>query len=240
MKNTSQGFARVWWVLLAGPILFLLGIVVMSLYYGIASRGQNVDAIPTLVAASTPYQLVVIQILLLIILVSAMKRDGMTWQDIGWSIPRGHSAGREALIGGAVGVALGLLYVYALSPLLSVLQGIWDYVPPGDLLSTLGSALIPFALANVVFAPFVEEAIYRGYGLTRLLQRFGQPAAIFLSCLLFGLLHWTGGFWYILLVGGVAGGLFVWLRISRNSLIAPFAAHLALNIVETIFVVMGR
>jgi len=84
MNNPSQKFSRVWWILLAGPIFFLLGILGMSVYYGIASQGQNVEAIPELVAASTPYQLVVIQAILFLIVNRAMKRDGLTWKDIGW------------------------------------------------------------------------------------------------------------------------------------------------------------
>jgi membrane protease YdiL (CAAX protease family) len=40
-----------------------------------------------------------------------------------------------------------------------------------------------------------------------------------------------------LLVGTVAGGSLVWLRMARKNIIAPFAAHLALNIVETIFII---
>ena len=90
---------------------------------------------------------------------------------------------------------------------------------------------------NVLFAPFVEEGIYRGYGLTRLFEKFSKPIAIILSCFFFGILHWTGGFWYILLTGIVAGGLLAWLRVWRKNIIAPFAAHLALNLVETIFII---
>ena len=39
-------------------------------------------------------------------------------------------------------------------------------------------------------------------------------------------------FRHILLVGGAAGGLFT----RRGNLIAPYAAHLALNLVEFLFV----
>jgi hypothetical protein len=123
--------------------------------------------------------------------------------------------------------------------MLTRLQQIWDYVPAGELLTTLGVSIIPFAIADVLLAPFVEESIYRGYGLTRLLGKFSQPVAIALSCFFFGILHWTGGFWYILLTGIVAGGLFAWLRTSSKNIIAPFAAHLALNIVETIYIVIA-
>ena len=242
MNNPSKKSNRIWWVLLAGPILFLLGLLVMSVYYGIALQGKNVDEIPNLVAASTPYQLVVIQILLLIIVGRAMKRDELTWKDIGWKTVEGQQVWRELLIGAIPGIVLALLYVYILTPILTALQQIWDYVPAGDLLTTLGASLIPFAIADVLLAPFVEESIYRGFGLTRLLRKFSQPVAIAFSMFFFGILHWTGGFWYILLTGIVAGGLFAWLRLSRKNIIAPFAAHLALNIVETIFIMatIGR
>lgn len=238
MNQVSQKFTRVWWTLLAAPILFLLAIVAASIYFGFVTQGQNVEAIPEMVAASTPYQLVVVQIWLLLILIKSMKRDGLTWKAIGWENVEGRRASREVLIGGGLGVALGLLYIFVLSPMLTSLQQIWDYVPAGELLTSLGASLIPFAIANVALAPFVEESIYRGYGLTRLLGRFSQPVAIALSMFFFGLLHWTGGFWYILLTGIVAGGLFAWLRLSRKNILAPFTAHLALNIVETIFIAM--
>ena len=237
MNNPSKKSNRIWRALLAGPLLFLLGILVMSVYYGIALQGKNVDEIPNLVAASTPYQLVVIQILMLITVSRAMKHDGLNWKDIGWKIEEGQQLWRELLIGIIPGVVLALLYVYILTPLLTALQQIWDYVPAGDLLITLGAALIPFTIANVFFAPFVEESIYRGYGLMRLLGKFSQPVAVVLSMFFFGILHWAGGFWYILMTGILAGGLFVWLRLWRKNVIAAFAAHLALNIVETIFII---
>jgi len=195
------------------------------------------EAIPEMVASSTPYQLVAVQVLLLLILMKSMKRDGLTWKDIGWKTAEGQRTSREVLFGGGLGVALGMLYIFVLSPILTALQQIWDYVPAGELLATLGASIIPFAIADVFLAPFVEEGIYRGYGLTRLLGRFSKPVAIILSCFFFGILHWTGGFWYILLTGIVAGGLFAWLYVTRRNIIAPFAAHLALNIVETISII---
>lgn len=238
MNNFVPKSNRLWWTLLAAPLLALILIVLASVYFGIVTQGQNVEAMPQMVADSTPYQLVALQIWLLFILMKSMKRDGMTWKDLGWKIGEGQQLWREVIIGAVPGIVLAVLYVFILSPMLTSLQQIWDYVPAGELFTALGASLIPFAIADVLLAPFVEESIYRGYGLTRLLGKFSQPAAIALSCFFFGILHWTGGFWYILLTGIVAGGLFVWLRMSRKNIIAPFAAHLALNIVETIFIVM--
>ena len=144
---------------------------------------------------------------------------------------------REVLVGAVPGAALGLLYVFVLAPGLTMIQkSLGDYVPAGELLPALGAAVLPFFVANVLLAPFVEENIYRGYALTRWFGRFSRPVAILLSCFFFGLLHWAGGFWYILLTGLVAGGLFAGLYTARKSIIAPFAAHLALNLVEFLFV----
>jgi membrane protease YdiL (CAAX protease family) len=105
-------------------------------------------------------------------------------------------------------------------------------VPAGELAGALGSAIAPFFIANVLLAPFVEDILYRGYAFGKLERRYSAAAAFAITCLSFGLLHWAGGFWYILLTGVVAGGLFAGLRAWRGTLLAPFAAHLALNVLE--------
>jgi hypothetical protein len=46
MKNPSQKFNRVWWTLLAAPILFFVGIIVASIYFGIVN-GRRIHAIST-------------------------------------------------------------------------------------------------------------------------------------------------------------------------------------------------
>jgi membrane protease YdiL (CAAX protease family) len=235
LKQTPR-FGRVWLVLLAGPLLYLLVIVLASVYFGAVSQG-NVQAIPELVAASTPYLLTVMQICLYFILRWAMKQDGIGWQEIGWKTAADQQMVREALVGLAPGAALGVLYVFVLSPWLTRVQAsVGDYVPAGELLPALGAAVLPFFIANIVLAPFVEESIYRGYALTRWTGRYSKPVAILLSCVMFGLLHWAGGLWYMLLTGFVAGGLFAGLYTCRKNLIAPYAAHLALNVVEFIFI----
>lgn len=53
MNNPSQKSNRLWWTLLAAPILALILIIVASVYFGIVTQGQNVEAIPQMVADST-------------------------------------------------------------------------------------------------------------------------------------------------------------------------------------------
>ncbi len=88
----------------------------------------------------------------------------------------------------------------------------------------MGAAILPFFIANVVLASFVEENIYRGYAPRRGFGRFSKPVAILLSYTFF-LLHWAGGFWYVLLTGLVAGGTFAGLYTARKNMIAPFAVY---------------
>jgi len=228
--------ARVWTILAVPPIVFLFIIVGASIYFGVRTDGDG-QTIGNNVTRSTPYILLLVQIIVLFILLSVLRSDNASLRNIGWQAPAGGTLWREGAIGGVVGLILGVLYLSVLSPfLVAAQQRFGDYVPPGEMLPALGAAVIPFFLANVVFAPFVEESIYRGYALSRLLPEFGIPGAVLISCIFFGLLHWAGGFWYIMLTGIVAGGVFSGLFVWRGSIIAPFAAHLTLNSIEFLYV----
>lgn len=123
--------------------------------------------------------LVAIQICLLGIFLWAKRSDKLSWPNIGWQTAAGQKTWQEFLIGAVPGALLGLLYVFALSPLLTAIQiSVGDYVPAGEILPSVGSGLIAFFIADVLLAPLVEESLYRGYALTRLFGRFSQPAAL--------------------------------------------------------------
>jgi membrane protease YdiL (CAAX protease family) len=236
MNEKKPSLKNVWITLGLPPVIFLLAILAASIYFG--AQGQtDSEQISQSVANSMSMILVAIQIALLGIFLWAKRADKLSWSDIGWQTANGQKTWQEFLLGTVPGAMLGLLYVFAISPSLTAIQrSVGDYVPAGEILPSVGNGLLAFFIADVLFAPFVEENLYRGYALTRLLGRFSQPAALVISCVFFGLLHWAGGFWYILLTGGIAGGLFAALFVKRGNLIAPFAAHLALNLVEFLFV----
>ena len=227
---------RTWTLLVLPPVIFLLVIITASIYFGVLSQG-DAQAIADHTQAATPYILMIVQLILLWLVFRTLKKDTLTWRTAGWSLQPGQSLGRELLTGTVIGIIIGVLYVTILSPFHTWLQTtLGDYVPPESLLTSLGSAALPFFIANVLLAPFVEEALYRGYALPRLVARFGPALGVILNSLFFGFLHWAGGFWYILLTGIVAGGILSWLYLWRRNVITPFAAHLALNIVEFLFV----
>ncbi|MFN7985092.1 MAG: CPBP family intramembrane glutamic endopeptidase [Vicinamibacterales bacterium] len=142
----------------------------------------------------------------------------------------------DLITGGVAGMLVGVAYVRWLAPFHELLQrSFGDYVPPGSVLPTISNSLGVFFVANLVLAPFVEETIYRGIALPLLKERYGARVAIPIVCVFFGLLHWAGGIWYIALTGLVAGALFATLFIWGGGIYAPFAAHLALNIVEFVY-----
>lgn len=225
---------RPWFLLWFPPVLFLLVIVVFSIYFGTQAQG-DATVIAEKTAEATPYVLLTVQLLLLVIQFVVFRRQGLTLSDLGWQAGVGREAWKELAIGAVIGAPLGVLWIYVIEPILATIQStVGDYVPAGSLFPALSAAIIPFAITNIVLAPFVEENIYRGYGMTKLLPRFGARGAILLSSLFFGLLHWSGGFWYILTTSVIVGIPFAILRQRRGNILVPFSAHLALNLVETL------
>ena len=240
MNQSQMPIRRTWALLIAAPLLFLAAIIIASVYFGFITRG-DAQAIAERTPQAMPVMLVAVQLTLLALLARTLRSEHLSWPAIGWRLGQGQALWREALIGAVPGAVLAILYFTMLSPAMTSLQrNVGDYVPPGELTGALGAGLVPFFLANVMLAPFVEESLYRGYALGRLQERYGLPLAVIISCTFFGLLHWAGGFWYILLTGVVAGGLFAGLRVWRHTLIAPFAAHLALNILEFVWIGLAR
>ena len=240
MKPPFLPMRRTWAFLIAAPLLFLAAIIVASVYFGFVTRG-DAQAIAELTPRAMPLILVAVQAALLLLLGRTLRSGRQAWSAMGWRLEPGQRLWREVLIGIIPGAVVAVLYFTVLSPAMTWLQSrVGDYVPPGELTGALGASLVPFFLANVLLAPFVEESLYRGYAWERLQQRYGLPLAVVVSTAFFGLLHWAGGFWYILLTGIVAGGLFAGLRAWRRTLVAPFAAHLALNVLEFIWIWLAR
>jgi uncharacterized protein len=218
---------KAWLLFIAGPTLFLLGIVGASI---ILSIQQVAEAqIPERVSAMAPQILVGVQVLL----AAFMTICFATEVKAAWALPRFRKALSDIAVGLLAGALLAVVYLNWLAPLLETLQStVGDYVPPGSVLPTISNRIVLFFVANVLFAPFVEETLYRGVALPLLAPRTGRVAAVLLSSAFFGLLHWAGGFWYVLLTGTVAGGAFSGLFYWRGGVLAPFAAHLALNLIE--------
>lgn len=228
----------VWsWIVLAMPPLFFFITIVVASVWVVGTGVTDSNEVAGLVANATPWMLLIVQVLMLGLLALVWRAERSARPGPEWTLQAGQTLRSEIFFGAAIGVALAVLYGTVLEPALVWLQQTFgDYVPAGELWPSLGSALLPFFVANVVLAPLVEESLYRGFALPRLIARFGKPAALVIHAIAFGTLHWSGGFWYMLLTGLIAGGLFAWLTLSRRQIITSYAAHLALNLVEFGFV----
>ena len=89
-----------------------------------------------------------------------------------------------------------------------------------------------FVVANVVLAPLVEEVWYRGLLVDALPPDLGPVVAAAGGCAAFGLFHWPGGAWYVLVTGALVTGACWALRMADGGLAAPYTAHLVLNVIE--------
>lgn len=215
-----------WLLLTAGPVLFLLGIVGTSIFFSVREVPEAL--IPERVSALVPHILLGVLVGLAVL----MTRFA-TQVKAAWLLSDPSKAFSDISIGLLAGSLLAILYLYWLAPLLEQFQRTFgDFVPPGAVLPGVSSSIGLFFVANVLLAPLVEETLYRGIAIPLLTNHFGVLWAVVLSCVLFGLLHWAGGLWYMLLTGVVAGGAFSGLFYWRGGVLAPFAAHLALNLIE--------
>ena len=225
---------RPWTNLILAPIWFLFIIVAISIYFG--GKGVGETDIPIKIAENTPTLILIVQVLLLVTLLLSAQKDNFNIVKIGWTIDK-TKLPTDVLGGIITGAILATLYFYIFSPLQSYLQvTIGDYVPAGETMTVLGKQTIQFFIANIIFAPFVEESLYRNYTLTKFLEKYSVPKSIMITVTMFGLLHWVGGLWYILMTGLLVGLPFALIAIKRKNIVWVFVAHLTLNLFEFIYI----
>lgn len=225
MESLTTVPVKAWLLLLAGPTLFLVAILGTSVF--LVARGIDAAQLAVRVPTFMPH------ILLGVLLSLAVLMFFLLRTDTAWALPPATKAMGDVAIGVLVGSLLAFAYISWLGPALEAVQRtLGDYVPAGSVLPTVSGSLGLFFIANVILAPLVEEALYRGYAIPLLTAHVGTVAAVAITCVLFGLLHWPGGIWYMLFTGGVVGGAFAGLFLWRDGLLAPFVAHATLNLIE--------
>src|SRR5512145_2445221 len=98
MAEKTPPLKNVWITLGLPPIIFLLAIILASIYYSV--QGQtNPEQISQSVANSMSVILVVIQVALLGIFLWAKHADQLSWRGIGWQPAPGQKTWQEFLIG---------------------------------------------------------------------------------------------------------------------------------------------
>lgn len=228
MESLTTVPVKTWLLLLAGPALFLVAIIGTSAF--LVARGVDATQLAVRVPTFLP------NILLGVLLSLAGLMFFLLRTDTVWVWPQATKAIGDVVIGVLVGSLLAFAYIFWLGPALEAVQRtLGDYVPAGSVLPTVSGSLGLFFIANVILAPLVEETLYRGYAIPLLTAHVGAVEAVVITCLLFGVLHWPGGIWYMLLTGGVAGGAFAGLFLWRDGIVAPLVAHATLNLIEFIY-----
>ncbi len=160
------------------------------------------------------------------------------------SFSLGESIDRSALVRAILlaipllGMSLALFYaIYVpLSFLFPEMVSWWLLDRPSFIWLSLDYELLVASMVNIfamiVFAPFVEEIVFRGYLLHRLTVKFGPIIAISFSSLIFGLIHvdFVGAF--------IFGVVLSCMALHSNSLIGPIVTHACNNLIVVI-VVLG-
>ena len=143
------------------------------------------------------------------------------WNALGWTFPISR-AWALLVAGPALTVALSVLGVFMKAPTESSL--IEDMIT-----SRASLALVMFF--GVVLAPVFEELLFRGFLFPLLTRTVGPWLGIAFTAVPFALLHGPQNHWAwqpIVLVG-IAGAVFGWVRYKSGSTTAAFLMHAAYN-----------
>jgi membrane protease YdiL (CAAX protease family) len=175
------------------------------------------DAVRTLVFQSFMY----VFLLGALYLVVAWRYGEPFLTSLGWTFPIPH-AFLVLTAGPALAVALSALGVILRAPQDS---------SQIEILIKSRASLAAIILFGVVLAPIVEEMLFRGFLLPLLVRSMGPWLGILLTAVPFALLHgvqnqWA---WQPVLLIGIAGIAFGYVRFKTGSTTAAFLMHSAYN-----------
>lgn len=231
--NASAGKPVLWrlFVALVLPTVFIL--VVITLFFAVRSAmGYDVSSSNTLVNEHISYFVILNHTISFCVMFLFLRKDGLRLSDIGFRLPDQGSKGLIIEIALAVIstlIVIGLLTT--IMPLFETAQAETPALVRGD--KKLGNTFWIALFASVVVASFVEESIFRGYGMTGFRRRWGLLSAILVSSAFFGLFHISYG-----LVGVIRtffqGLVFALLFARSRSLLGPMVAHSLTNLIGTL------
>lgn len=223
--RTTRRPGAVWTMLFLPPVTLAVLILGYAAWAGVSPGDPGGEA--TVRAALGPI-IIVNHLALFALLVHLLRRGGEGLADVGWSL----EAVDATLLGEvAIGLLCGLgLYLFkelAIDPVRALAAGnpptfhsLFRFRP--------GSLEVGMTLAATTMV-FVEESIYRGYALPFFEERWGTAAAVVVTSVAFGLLHWGNGLEALLstpVLGALLAGVFLW----RRNLVAGTAAHALYNL----------
>lgn len=129
------------------------------------------------------------------------------------------------LIAGGCFLAITVLFVTFFFPM--------PAESPIEKLLTTPLSILVFSVFGIVFAPFLEELIFRGFVFTALVDTAGPTAGILVTAILFAALHaiqlW--GNWAAIAVIFLVGLVLTLVRYRTDSVVSSIIMHTAYNAV---------
>lgn len=161
-----------------------------------------------------------------LILVIRIYHGQRFWYSIGWrKLRKFGRPGTTALLCIAGGTGLALAVAIA-SPFVQTNA----HVPMQDLFESRANVLWLMCY-GILFAPFWEETLFRGFIYPVIAGEWGVPIGILATGLLFGAMHaaqlWGGWGQIILLI--FVGIVLTWVRARAGTVVASFLVHVTYN-----------
>jgi membrane protease YdiL (CAAX protease family) len=165
-------------------------------------------------------------IFVFVVLVWRYGRDTVGFLGLAWDQPVG------AYLKYSGGTLLGVIAVIGLLALVTMLGGIEAADPYEELTQEKLRVIQVFALLT---APILEELVFRGFLQSALYRYFAPLSAVFLTSVVFALLHtaYSGNLLAIVYVGSL-GLLFSFVRYRSGSLYPCMVGHLFNNILVSV------
>ncbi len=226
-KARKSPLWRVLFMLILPPILITVVITVFALGYSVFGNTGEVD-IDAAIAENIAYLFVFNHILVFCVLLWFLRIDGLKLADIGFRLPDDGAKGIMIDVG--LAVISTAIVIALLTNILPLFEDANNAAPRlADQEHPLGNVLLFALFSGVIVASFVEESVYRGYGITRLNVRWGIVAAVLVTSVLFGPLHY--GFGVVGIFRSMFQGFVMALLFVRSrSLLGPMTAHSLTNL----------
>lgn len=137
---------------------------------------------------------------------------------------------------------INILFAFLFTCLASGLDLLMGFYNPGwvtgfdiDSVDISAGAFLLSAIGSIIYAPIVEELVFRGVLFNRLKIRIGIVPAMLISSFLFGIGHDFGGITSAFLFGICMCILYL----KTDNILVPMSVHFTNNVIATLLELMG-
>jgi membrane protease YdiL (CAAX protease family) len=214
MTKSKQGIAPILALLLLPLVLSFLSPSIFGVIVGFISRSG--EAVSAAISENIAYILAVNYIIVFCVALLLMKKQGVSFADIG--ISKKSFNLKHIFLAVIVGVGC-----FALLNLLPAFLGI-----NGQTASAGDAGSFIFFISSITLAPVVEEFIFRSYGVSMLKDKLPVWASLLIPSACFSLIHLYMGIANLIVAFIMGTALSVFFLRTKNG-IACMAAHFCAN-----------